>query len=73
MAHLFKEEMGVTIVDYLTNLRINHAKRMLLTSESNCTRICYDIGYNNQSYFTRVFKQIAGLTPRQFRQQNNRQ
>jgi two-component system response regulator YesN len=73
MAHLFKEEMGVTIVDYLTNLRINHAKRMLLTSESNCTRICYDVGYNNQSYFTRVFKQIAGLTPRQFRQQNNRQ
>lgn len=73
MAHLFKEEMGVTIVDYLTNLRINHAKRMLMTSDSNCTRICYEVGYNNQSYFTRVFKQVAGLTPRQFRQQNKRQ
>lgn len=73
MAHLFKEEMGVTIVDYLTNLRINHAKRLLMTSDANCTRICYDVGYNNQSYFTRVFKQIAGLTPRQFRQQNKRQ
>lgn len=73
MAHLFKEEMGVTIVDYLTNLRINHAKRMLMTSDANCTRICYDVGYNNQSYFTRVFKQIVGLTPRQFRQQNKRQ
>ncbi|MCE5186756.1 MAG: PocR ligand-binding domain-containing protein [Planctomycetaceae bacterium] len=73
LAHLFREEMGVTIVDYLTNLRINHAKRMLLTSDSNCTRVCYEVGYNNQSYFTRVFKQIAGLTPRQFRQQNKRQ
>lgn len=72
LAHLFREEMGVTIVDYLTNLRIHHAKRLLMMSESNCTRICYEVGYNNQSYFTRVFKQITGLTPRQFRQQNKR-
>jgi len=72
LAHLFRDEMGVTVVDYLTNLRIHHAKRLLMMSESNCTRICYDVGYNNQSYFTRVFKQITGLTPRQFRQQNKR-
>ena len=72
LAHLFREQMGVTIVDYLTNIRINHAKRMLLTTEHNCTRICYDVGYNNQSYFTRVFKQIVGLTPREFRNQNKR-
>lgn len=73
LAHLFREQMGVTVVDYLTNIRINHAKRMLLTTDSNCTRICYEVGYNNQSYFTRVFKQITGLTPLQFRNQNKRQ
>jgi two-component system response regulator YesN len=73
LAHLFREQMGVTIVDYLTNIRINHAKRMLLTTDNNCTRICYEVGYNNQSYFTRVFKQITGLTPLQFRNQNKRQ
>ncbi len=73
LAHLFREQMGITIVDYLTNIRINHAKRMLLTTEDNCTRICYEVGYNNQSYFTRVFKQITGLTPRQFRAENKRQ
>jgi len=73
LAHLFREQTGVTIVDYLTNIRINHAKRMLLTTDKNCTRICYEVGYNNQSYFTRVFKQITGLTPRQFRNQNKRQ
>ncbi|RKY13438.1 MAG: hypothetical protein DRP52_02775 [Planctomycetota bacterium] len=72
LAHLFREQMGVTIVDYLTNIRINHAKRMLLTTDNNCTRICYEVGYNNQSYFTRVFKQTTGLTPRQFRNQNKR-
>ena len=73
LAHLFREQMGVTVVDYLTNIRINHAKRMLLTTDNNCTRICYEVGYNNQSYFTRVFKQTTGLTPLQFRNQNKRQ
>lgn len=72
LAHLFREQMGITLIDYLTNIRINHAKRLLLTTELNCTRICFEIGYNNQSYFTRVFKQITGLTPRQFRAQNKR-
>lgn len=72
MGHLFREEMGVTIIDYLTNIRINHAKRMLLTTDNNCTQICYEVGYNNQSYFTRVFKQITGMTPLQFRNENKR-
>ena len=73
LAHLFREQMGITPVDFLTNIRIDHAKRMLLTTDNNCTRICYDVGYNNQSYFTRVFKQATGLTPREFRNQNKRQ
>ena len=73
LAHLFRDQMGITLIDYLTNIRINHAKRMLLTTESNCTRICYEVGYNNQSYFTRVFKQITNMTPREFRVQNKRQ
>ena len=72
-AHLFREQMGITPVDFLTNIRIDHAKRLLLTTDNNCTRICYDVGYNNQSYFTRVFKQLVGLTPSEFRNQNKRQ
>ncbi len=72
LAHLFKEQMNITLLDYLTNVRINHAKRLLLTSDYNCTRICFDVGYNNQSYFTRIFKQITGMTPKQFRIANKR-
>ncbi len=72
LAHLFREQMGITLIDYLTNVRINHAKRMLLTTDMNCTRICFEVGYNNQSYFTRTFKQVAGITPRQFRAENKR-
>lgn len=72
LAHLFKEQMGITLIDYLTNVRINHAKRLLLSTEKNCTSICFEIGYNNQSYFTRTFKQLVGMTPRQYRLTNER-
>ena len=72
LAHLFKEQMGITLIDYLTNVRINHAKRLLISTDKNCTSVCFDVGYNNQSYFTRTFKQLVGMTPRQYRLSNNR-
>ncbi|UCG57557.1 MAG: PocR ligand-binding domain-containing protein [Phycisphaerales bacterium] len=72
LAHIFKEQMGVTIIDYLTSVRIERAKQLLLATEQNCTEICFEAGYNNQSYFTRTFKELVGMTPRQFRIQNRR-
>jgi len=44
----------------------------LLATTQNCTEICFQVGYNNQSYFTRTFKRLAGMTPRQFRVKNLR-
>ena len=73
LAHLFKEQMGITIIDYLTSVRIDHAKRLLLATEKSCSIICFEVGYNNQSYFTRIFKETVGMTPRQFRENNKRQ
>lgn len=73
LAHLFKEQMGITIIDYLTNVRIGHAKRLLLSTDKSCSKICFEVGYNNQSYFTRTFKEIVGMTPRQFRESNRRE
>jgi len=72
LAHLFKEQMGITIIDYLTSVRIERAKQLLLATEQNCTEICFEVGYNNQSYFTRTFKSLVGMTPRQFRARNKR-
>jgi len=72
LAHIFKEQMGVTIIDYLTSVRIERAKQLLLATDQNCTEICFEVGYNNQSYFTRSFKGIVGMTPRQFRIENQR-
>ena len=72
LAHLFKDEMGMTIIDYLTKVRISHAKHLLLSTDDNCTQVCFEVGYNNQSYFTRTFKELVGMTPRQFRENNRR-
>jgi two-component system response regulator YesN len=72
LAHIFKEQMGITIIDYLTSVRIERAKQLLLATEQNCTEICFEVGYNNQSYFTRTFKGLVGMTPRQFKTKNQR-
>jgi len=72
LAHIFKEQMGITIIDYLTSVRIERAKQLLLATDQNCTEICFEVGYNNQSYFTRTFKGLVGMTPRQFKGRNQR-
>jgi two-component system response regulator YesN len=72
LAHLFKDQMGITVIDYLTSVRIERAKQLLLATSQNCTEICFQVGYCNQSYFTRTFKELVGMTPRQFRARNLR-
>ena len=72
LAHVFKEQMNITLIDYLTSVRIDRAKQLLLATDQNCTEICFQVGYNNQSYFTRTFKELVGMTPRQFRVNNQR-
>ena len=72
LAHIFKDQMGITIIDYLTSVRIERAKQLLLATDQNCTEVCFEVGYNNQSYFTRTFKELVGVTPRQFRVKNQR-
>ncbi len=72
LSHIFKEQTGMTIIDYMTNMRIEYAKELLISTNKNCTEICFEAGYNNQSYFTRTFKEISGMTPRQFREMNRK-
>ncbi|MHC4282622.1 MAG: helix-turn-helix domain-containing protein, partial [Planctomycetota bacterium] len=56
----------------LTSVRIERAKQLLLATEQSCTEICFQVGYNNQSYFSRTFKELVGMSPRQFRARNQR-
>lgn len=64
----FKENMHMTPSDYLTMLRMEHAKKLLKKTERSIKDICADAGYSDVSSFIRRFKQYSGITPLQYRQ-----
>lgn len=62
---LFKEFTGQTFSQYLTGLRMKHARRYLLQGDYTVSQIAYMCGYNSVSYFIQTFKKIYGETPKQ--------
>ena len=66
-SRLFKTEKGCNFVEFLTKSRINRAKRLLQNPERTVARIALESGYQDPSYFCRVFRQEVGLTPNQYR------
>lgn len=66
---LFKNVTGESFMDYLTAVRMEQAKRLLLESELKTYEIADLVGYKDQRYFSQVFKKATGLQPTQFRQQ----
>ena len=66
----FKKETGVTLTKYLMNLRINYAKSLLQTTSKSILEISIEVGYDSVNYFIRIFRENTGVTPLQFRHQN---
>ncbi len=64
----FKSAMGMTPTDYLTMLRMEHAKKLLRQTQLPIGDVCVQSGYADASSFTRRFKQYEGVTPMQYRQ-----
>jgi two-component system response regulator YesN len=62
-------ETGIPLWDYLNRYRIQKAKELLLTTDESITAIAANVGYEDTSYFSRVFHEIAGCAPRAYRQQ----
>ncbi|MWV44336.1 helix-turn-helix domain-containing protein [Paenibacillus sp. HJL G12] len=69
LGRIFKESKGMTVNDYLIQLRIKRAIELLKQTDTSVEEICREIGYANVSYFNKIFKARTGLTPGQFRQQ----
>ncbi|ANE45174.1 AraC family transcriptional regulator [Paenibacillus swuensis] len=67
--HLFKETIGEGFKEYLTHLRINEAKRLLITSDLPVLDICLQCGFQSQTPFYRSFRHIVGVSPQQYRDQ----
>lgn len=65
----FKKSTKKTFVTFLIELRICHAKKLLIEDSKTITEICYASGFDNLSYFNRAFKSLTGMTPKEFRNQ----
>lgn len=66
--YLFKREMGVSIWNYLTNVRLQHAKKLLEETELRSYEIAFQVGYDNPSYFSKIFKKYENMTPNEYRE-----
>ncbi len=63
LSKLFNKETGLTIRDYINQLRIDEAKKMLNTTGKAISMIAMDVGFENVSYFSTVFKKYCGCNP----------
>ena len=64
---LIKKELGLPFQDYLIQERMKKAKLLLLTTDLKIYEIAEQVGFDDMNYFSQRFKQVVGLTPRQFK------
>jgi AraC-like DNA-binding protein len=64
---IFKEYTGVTPIEYLTRVRINRAKNLLVKTNLSMSEVAHNIGIGSQQYFTYLFKKGTGMSPGKFR------
>jgi AraC-like DNA-binding protein len=62
----FKKKTGKTFIDFMNDIRLGNAARLLLKGDLNISEIAFASGFNNPSYFNRMFKRMTGLTPKHY-------
>lgn len=70
ISSLLKQELGIRYNDYITQLRLNYAKKLLITTSQSVKDITTACGYFSQSHFTKLFIEHAGCTPTEYRKNN---
>lgn len=68
LGQLFKKETQSSFSQYLNQIRIRKAQQLLLHTEKNIAEIAEEVGYNNTNYFSKMFKKLNGLIPKEFRE-----
>jgi AraC-like DNA-binding protein len=72
-SRLFRRAFGTSPIDWLRRERINHAKRRLLETNDPIEWIAGQVGYHDRFFFSKDFKRMTGMTPREFRKQETGQ
>ena len=68
----FKDHTGMTVFEFINNIRIQKACLLLKSTEMPVIDVAYGVGYNNISFFNRYFKKVTGESPRDFRVRSRR-
>lgn len=68
LSSLFNKEVGTNFSTFLKEFRISHAKRLLKGTDLKIYEVAEKVGYNDAKYFMRVFKEVQGMSPKEFRQ-----
>ena len=67
---IFSQSLGETFIDYLTNKRIQLAKKLITETNHKVSEIAFEIGYNDPNYFSFLFKKKIGCSPKEYRKQH---
>lgn len=67
LSRIFKKETGCSIVDFLNQVRIEKSKELLADEKIRLIEVALQCGFESQSYFNRMFKQVCGITPQKYR------
>lgn len=67
LSRLFKNHIGLGFSEYITGMRLEYAKNLLLTTDKTITEISNEIGISNVNYFSRLFRSNLGVSPLKFR------
>lgn len=71
LSRLFKQQVGIGLLDYINMVRIEEAKKLLKSEYGNLETIARKVGYTNVKTFTRVFTKTEGITPGKYREKFN--
>lgn len=66
---IFKKETGITYINYLTSIRVEKARDLLLNSDLKVYEVAYEVGYDNPTYFSTLFKKLTGISPFDYKKQ----
>ena len=67
LSHLFRKEMGISFLNYLTSVRISVAKSLLKQTSKTILEVCLEVGYQDPSYFAKIFRKKEGVHPSGYR------
>ena len=65
---MFKKETGQTFINYLHNYKIEKSKNLLENTNMTLLDISLEVGFNNQSYYSTIFKKYTNMTPLEYRE-----